>query len=206
MAYKGWSKREAIPWDDIPDDQPEALEAGIYGCTVVETEAKPTKDNEPSVQVILSVEEKYGADEELKRRVYDNFTFTRKAAFKPKQFAKATGINLPETSGFDDVSDFAKDIEGAEVWVELQQSEYRGRVNNKVRTYIHDDDVEEKAAAFEAGPQEDAPKQRRRRTRAKPEDNGASAKGTEEIKDPPKDDPEPEEPKKARRTRRRART
>lgn len=193
---KGWTDREEIDWDKVDTSAPVPLTPGIYFATVSETEPKLTKGDKPkpSIRVVLEVTERYGGDEEeaRPRKQFDNFTMTQEGAFKAKNFSEATGIELPSSSGFEDVEEFAQEMVGQEVWVQIGTRRYEGRDRNQVQYYLEDDEevLETANAQFDSGNESRRPKSAgsRKRGKKKPEP------------EPEEDDEEEEEEKQQRRS------
>lgn len=217
MAYRGWTDGDDLAWDDVSTDAPTPLEPGIYRVKVTKAEAKKTQtSNQPSVALEFEASERHGSDEELKRRLFDNFTFAKDALFKPKQFAESVGddLELPASSRYKDVVQFAEDLLGVEVWAVVSVRKYQGRERNQVDRYVHDDEVDEAAEKL-AGEDADSDEPQPRRTREKPGRKGSKAaretqrasngaKDREEIDDRVDDEQQEEQPRRARGRRRAA--
>lgn len=201
MSYKkGWTNHDQIDWDKVDTSAPVPLEPGIYWGTVSEAEPRQTQGQppKPSIRVVLEVTERYPAgesDEEARpRKIFDNFTMTQEGAFKAKNFAEATGIDLPASNAFDDIEEFAGEMVGVEVWVQIGKRRYEGRDRNQVQFYLDDDEetLETANAQFDSS-NESGRRPKKAGSRKKRRSAAAAAEDEEE-----QDDEEEEEEKPAR--------
>lgn len=211
-GYKGWSGGHDVNWDDVESGSPTPLERGVYSARVEKAECKETKDGQPTIEVVLEVNEKYDSDDDVKRSVYDNFTMTEKALFKTKQFCEASDIEPPASTRYEDVSEFAEEIVDTEVWVLLGERTYEGRTRNRIEFYIHDDDVEE-VHDRESGDPSGGGRRGRKRSKKKDEAEAkpkksrkrkakSKAKDEDDDSDDGDDDAPEDKPKGGRRRRR----
>jgi len=86
---------ENINWDEVG----KPVSKGEYDFELVKAEYKPTSTQKHMVVCHFKIVSAYDADNEdnVERLVFENFVFTQAAAFRVKQFAKATGVELPST-------------------------------------------------------------------------------------------------------------
>lgn len=205
MAYKGWSGGKSINWDAVDTEAPKPLDVGVYKVKVMKAEPKENSKGDPAASLQFKVFERHGDDEELNRKTFDNLTFTDDGAFKAKMLGEALDIDMPETSGFEDVSDFCERLEGEEVWAYLVHNTYQGKTNNKISRYIHEDQLEDFLATLEDGGEDDKPKRKSKSKKASAKSangkstNGVSAKGkkdSDDLNDDDEDEDEDEKPKR----------
>lgn len=201
MSYKGWSGGKSINWDAVDTEAPKPLPVGVYKAKIVKAEPKETSKGDPGASLQFKVFEAYGSDDELNRKTFDNLTFTQDGAFRAKMVCEALDIDPPETSSFEDVSEFCEELEGSEVWVHLIHNTYQGRTSNRIIQYIADGDLKEYVASLDddGDGEDDKPT---RKTREKK--NGRAAKGSDDLnEDAPKakakgSDDEEERPRRRR--------
>jgi hypothetical protein len=158
-SNQGWTSEESFDWDAVSTEPPPPLEVGIYKAIVVKAEPSPTKDNKPSLKIELSVIETFGAGPlESPRKMFDNVTFVKEAAFRVKQLATAAGVTPPPTSKFADVEAFAQAlVESNCVYLRSKRDTYQGKTNAKVDRYLSEAQAGEAANGSAATPSADAP-------------------------------------------------
>lgn len=137
---KGWTtgSDEKVSWDDVSTEPPAPLEIGIYQATIEQAEPSPTKENKPAIKLVLTVSAAYGgAGIDPARKMFDNVTLTKEAAFRVKQLAAAAGVAPPASFGFEDVEAFCAALVDAQpVWLKSKRSTWDGKVNHKVDRYL----------------------------------------------------------------------
>lgn len=144
QGYKGWAGGDKVDWDGVDSGSPTPLERGIYNCVVIAANPGETKEGKPSLSIELEIESRYGSNDEIpKRKLFDTFTMVKDGLFKTKQFCEATDVDPPETTTYGDVSDFAEDMMGQEVYVLVGIRTFEGKPRNRVEFYVHDDDVKD---------------------------------------------------------------
>lgn len=146
---QGWTSQESVNWDDVSTEAPPPLPVGIYKALITKAEPSPTKEQKPAVKLELSVDEAYGgAGVDPKRKMFDNVTLTKEAAFRVKQLAAAAGVAPPASFGFADVEAFCAALcDAGPVWLRSKQSTYEGKTNHKVDRYLTEAQAGEAANA-----------------------------------------------------------
>lgn len=201
MSYKkGWTDHDEIDWGKVDTSAPVPLEPGIYAGTVSEAEPRLTqgrdgKGQKPSIRVVLEVTERWGADEDEEarpRKVFDNFTMTQEGAFKAKNFSEATGVELPASNAFDEIEEFAGELVGTEVWVQIGKRRYEGRDRNEVQYYIEDDEETLDNANAQFDSSNDSGRRRPAKAGSRKKKKGKSSRRKQE-KEPEEDEEEQEE-------------
>jgi hypothetical protein len=198
MAYKGWSGGKSINWDAVDTEAPKPLPIGVYKAKVVKAEPKETSKGDPAASLQFKVFERHGSDEELNRKTFDNLTFTQDGAFRAKMLCEAMDIDPPETSSFEDVTEFCEELEGEEVWVHLIHNTYQGRTNNRIIQYVADGDVEDYIENLDSDGDSDEKPARKKREKAGAKASNGKANGHAKDADDLNDDAEEKPARKAK--------
>ena len=138
MTNSGWTSEESFDWDNVSTEPPPPLEVGIYKAIIVKAEPSPTKEGKPALRLELQVTEIFGGGPlEPPRKMFDNVTFVKEAAFRIKQLAASAGVVPPATSKFADVEVFAAALCDAPcVYLRSKRDTYQGKTNAKVDRYL----------------------------------------------------------------------
>lgn len=164
---KGWTSEESVDWDNIGTEPPPPLEVGVYKAIVTKAEPEKTSTGKPALKIELLVQEAYGGEGlDPARKMFDNVTLTKEAAFRVKQLAAAAGITPPASFAFADAEEFcAALVEADAVWLRSKRSTWEGKVNHKVDRYLTEEQAAEAANAGSgnAATSEAAPTKRRRK-------------------------------------------
>jgi len=138
-----WTQDEEIDYDKVADGPPPPLEPGVYRFEVAAASAKGTKNDNGALRLELTITGKYGSDEKIKRRMYDNIVVTLESAWRIKAFAKAVGLQPPKRTGMAALEDFAAEATGAGGWLKSKLEEFKGKVNHKPDAYLLEDQIQE---------------------------------------------------------------
>ena len=163
----GWTSQETVNWDDVSAEPPPPLANGIYKALITKAEPSPTKENKPAIKIELLVDGVYGGDAvDPARKMFDNVTLVKEAAFRVKQLAAAANVAPPASFGFADVEAFCAALcDAGPVWLRSKQNTWDGKVNHKVDRYLTEAQAGEAANAGSssaaAAAERPAPRQRR---------------------------------------------
>ncbi len=128
---QGWTQNDSFDnWDDVSTEAPAPLAAGFYLATIAKaTGDKPTaKKGLPAVNVELSITAEFQGDAlPMARKVFDNLTVTKEAAFRVKQFCQSADITPPKSNGADYLPGWASDLVGSTVIVQLKPDTYKSK-------------------------------------------------------------------------------
>ncbi len=149
MANAGWTSQETVNWDDVSTEAPPPLANGIYKGLFVKAEPSPTKENKPAIKIELMIDGAYGGDViSPSRKMFDNVTLIKEAAFRVKQLAAAAGVAPPASFGYADVEAFCVALcDAGPVWLRSKQTTWEGKTNAKVDRYLTEAQAGEAANA-----------------------------------------------------------
>ena len=135
---KAWAENEAINWDDIDAEAPKPLDPGTYCARVVEAEASNGQNGNKLKLVFRVTHAAGGTEGDLDRKLYDNLTLSKKAAFKIKQFCEATGCTPPSNASLEALEQFAQQLleDNPLVTVSTGLRTYNGKTNPQILQYL----------------------------------------------------------------------
>jgi hypothetical protein len=171
MANAGWTSADSVNWDEVSTEAPPPLADNLYEGLIAKAEPRPTKDNKPAISIELSASKVFGGEElERARKVFDNLTLTKEAAFRVKQLAAAANVEPPKNFGIDAVTAFCDAlVESEKVIFRTRLNTYKGKTNAKVVQYHTEESAKKDAAGGEQSGSEgasEAPVVRRKRAAA----------------------------------------
>lgn len=188
-----------LDFDELDSEGPKALDEGVFEFEIVKAEPTVSKGQEPKPMIslqLLALSDSNGVKFDDKRTVYDNIVLTANAAFRAKQIAEATKMDVSKLrlKTEEDVKDFCEDLVGAICFGRVKHEEYNGRTNARVEKYLAELPQDEsegggrrrrRPAADEApaSKAKEEPPARSRRTR------GEQAKEEPEEEPPAKEEP-----------------
>jgi hypothetical protein len=169
----GWTNNESLDFDGVSEEPPGPPEDGLYQLTITKAELEPTKDGAPGVGYELHIDRAYDGDpskidgKALNLR-FQKLTFKKEALFRVLNLSRALDIEPPKTNGAEELTAWAEQLVGRQVWARLKQ---RVRYNDKTKKdaavdrFFTEAGVAEAAtgaAADATGTVEAAPARRRR--------------------------------------------
>jgi hypothetical protein len=111
MSNVGWTSADAVDWNEVSTEPPPPLNPALYKGLIVKAEPSPTKENKPAIAIELQIDKEYGGpDVSPVRKMFDNLTLTKEAAFKVKQLAAAANVAPPANFGIDAVRAFCDSL------------------------------------------------------------------------------------------------
>ena len=169
-SNQGWTSEESVDWDNVSTEPPPPLAVGIYKGLITKAEPQPTKEHKPAIALQLQISEEYGGSSiEPARKMFDNVTLSKEAAFRVKQLAASAGVEPPATFKFQDVEAFCVSlVEAGAVYLRSKHATFNGKTNHKVDRYLTEEQAGEAANALSgnasATESEETPRRGRRRT------------------------------------------
>jgi len=131
---------DQLNWETV--GSPVAI--GDYDAEVVKAEYKPTSAGKHMAKVQLKIEaasmmkdedpEAFAQREEKSkdRLVFENFVFTQEAGFRVKNFAEMAGVDLPTFVTKQIVEEWATNIVGVKVGINIKHREWQGSLQASV--------------------------------------------------------------------------
>jgi hypothetical protein len=167
MSNVGWTSADAVDWNEVSTEPPPPLNPALYKGLIVKAEPSPTKENKPAIAIELQIDKEYGGpDVSPVRKMFDNLTLTKEAAFKVKQLAAAANVAPPANFGIDAVRAFCDSlVDAGPVILRSKLSEWQGKKNHKVDRYLSEEQAKLASAGGEQ-PSGTAEPQRRKRAAA----------------------------------------
>jgi hypothetical protein len=138
-ATEGWTESTEFNWDEVNDSAPPPLDEGVYECLVAEAAPQKTqKESKPGMRLVLTVTRLHGQSENsMSRKLYDNLTLTKEAAFRVKNLCKSIGVEPPKNSGVQAVGEFCGAlVEAGSVWVKVERKTFNNKVTPKIARYM----------------------------------------------------------------------
>ena len=123
---------ENINWDDVGSNIP----VGKYDFVVEEAKYQLSKTKKHMVNVRLKVDGAHDSEQAeatKNKSVFENFVFTAQGGFRVKDFAKASGAELPPTVNKAVLEDWCQSIVGLAVGAEIH---HRPDQNNEPRASV----------------------------------------------------------------------
>lgn len=110
---------------------------GRYDVELVQADYKPTSEGKHmlSVQFVITDVHDANNSEFKEKRLFDNFVFTQAGGFKVKDFAAATGIELPTTVTRGVLEEWAGTVLGARATVDVAHRQWEGKNRPDIKTY-----------------------------------------------------------------------
>lgn len=122
--------RLVLNFDGVELEGPEPVPAGVYDARVDASQAEVKKSQNGNDYVTLTyVIENH--PEYAGRKVFENYTLTKKSLWKLGRALKALGV-ISGTNIAKVILDFSKDVHGKRCRIKVSQEEYNGRTRNRV--------------------------------------------------------------------------
>ena len=203
-GYSKWPKAKKINWDEIDGSRRSSapLPKWLYFGEISKAEKGLTGPNakEPGAPKVSFVVDLKGSHGDLvdvgNRKAFAHLTFSEKAAWKMKQLCEALGCEPPETTGEDDLDEFASTILGETIWFTLRiRKNQNGEPDNEIDSFISEAESDEVAESMEPpGGTSSAKSKRNGTTNGRRDAAKAKEMDTDEDADDESDDDEDEAP------------
>jgi len=134
----GWKHSAKFDWGKVSVEGGTPPPVGIYEAECVGVEVKLTQKGDPMISVkwkLTGAEEPECREEGVGKMIFDNLVMTQEGAFKAKQLAVVTGLELPESQAPDDVNAFADKITGMECSMMIRHRNYEGKPRGDILHY-----------------------------------------------------------------------
>lgn len=110
-----------LDFSNVQERKP--LEPGVYNFTVEKAAEAVSKSGKPMLKVTLK-------EADTGTFVFDNFVLEETCLWRLKQFFTALGLDTSESLDVD-----PDELIGYSVTASVEQEEYNGNINNKVKKY-----------------------------------------------------------------------
>jgi hypothetical protein len=173
----GWVTKEKLSYEGVNTDAPKPLDPGLYKARITNAILRPTKKNDPMIELTCEVfEDGAGNALPFKRKIKDLMVLTQAAAFRILILAKALDIEPLSENDTESTEEWCREIVKAAkegVWVRVKHEQYTNKNGDDATTmrigrYLNPSEVQEESVTSKSngtsnGASEEAPTRRPRR-------------------------------------------